>query len=84
MTYACPTWEFAADTQLLNLQRLQNEAFLTICKFPNFTPVRELLMAFKVPYIYDYLMKLCRQQAEVKITLIETRSGVENRTILTY
>jgi hypothetical protein len=24
MTYACPDWEFAADTYLLKLQRLQN------------------------------------------------------------
>jgi hypothetical protein len=24
MTYACPTWEFVVDTQLLKLQRLQN------------------------------------------------------------
>jgi hypothetical protein len=23
-------------------------------------------MAFKLPYIYDYITKLCRQQAEVK------------------
>jgi hypothetical protein len=22
-------------------------------------------MAFRVPYVYDYVMKLCRQQAEV-------------------
>jgi hypothetical protein len=25
MTYACPAWEFAADTYLLKLQRLQNK-----------------------------------------------------------
>jgi hypothetical protein len=24
MTYACPTWEYAADAHLLKLQRLQN------------------------------------------------------------
>jgi hypothetical protein len=29
MTYACPTWEFAADTHLTKLQRLQNKSFLT-------------------------------------------------------
>jgi hypothetical protein len=28
-------------------------------------PVRELHMAFQVPYIYDFITKLCRQQAEV-------------------
>jgi hypothetical protein len=28
-------------------------------------PVRELHMAFRAPYIYGYITKLCRQQAEV-------------------
>jgi hypothetical protein len=28
-------------------------------------PVRDLHMAFKLPYVYDYIIKLCRQQAEV-------------------
>jgi hypothetical protein len=27
--------------------------------------VRDLHMAFKLPYIYDYITKLCRQEAEV-------------------
>jgi hypothetical protein len=64
MTYACPAWEFAADVHLLKLQRLQNKVLRTIGKFPRFTPVRELHVAFLVPYIYDYA-KLCRQQADV-------------------
>jgi hypothetical protein len=29
------------------------------------TPVRELQVAFKVPYVRDYITKLCRTQAEV-------------------
>jgi hypothetical protein len=29
------------------------------------TPVRNLHMAFKLPYVCDYITKLCRQQAEV-------------------
>jgi hypothetical protein len=33
--------------------------------FPRPTPVRDLHMALKLPYIYDYITKLCRQQAEV-------------------
>jgi hypothetical protein len=36
MTYASPTWEFAAETHLLKLQ-----------------------------YIYDYITKFCRRQAEI-------------------
>jgi hypothetical protein len=65
MTYACPTWEFAADNHLMKLQRLKNKVFRTTGNFPRCTPVRDLNMAFKLPYIYDYITKLCRQQAEV-------------------
>jgi hypothetical protein len=65
MTYACPVWEFAVDTHLMKWQRLQNKVFRTIGKFPRPTPVLELHMAFHVPYIYDYITKLCRQQTEV-------------------
>jgi hypothetical protein len=64
-TYACPAWEFAEDAHLLKLQRLQNKVLRISGKFPRCTPVRELHMAFQVPYIYDYVKKLCRQQTEV-------------------
>jgi hypothetical protein len=47
------------------LQRLQNKVFRTIENFPRRTPVWDLHMAFKLPYTYDYIIKLCRQQAEV-------------------
>jgi hypothetical protein len=65
MTYACPAWEFAAETNLLKLQRLQNKILRAIDKFPRRTPVRDLHMAFRIPYVYDYITKTCRQQAEV-------------------
>jgi hypothetical protein len=65
MTYACLAWEFAADNHLLKLQRLQNKVLRTIGNFPRCTPVRDLHMAFKLPYVYYYITKLCRQQAEV-------------------
>jgi hypothetical protein len=29
------------------------------------TPVRDLHLAFKTPYVYDYITKLCRRQAEI-------------------
>jgi hypothetical protein len=60
MTYACPAWEFAADKHLLKLQRLRN-----IGNFPRSTSVRDFHLAFKFLYIYDYITKLCSQQAEV-------------------
>jgi hypothetical protein len=64
MTYARPTWDFAADTHLMKLQRLQNKVLRTIGNFPRQTPVRELHKAFSIPYIYDYITELSRQQAE--------------------
>jgi hypothetical protein len=60
MTYACPAWEFAAECHLLKLQRLQNKG-----NFPKRTSVRDMHKAFHIPYVYDYITKSCRQQAEV-------------------
>jgi hypothetical protein len=37
----------------------------TIGNFPRCTPVRDLHEALNVPYVSDYVTKLCRQQAEV-------------------
>jgi hypothetical protein len=65
MAYACLAWEFAADSHLMKLQCLQNKALHTIANFPRRTPVRKLHKAFNMLYIYDYITKLCRQQAEV-------------------
>jgi hypothetical protein len=63
MTSACATWELAADTYLLQLQRLQNKVLHT-GNFPRYTPVRDLHTAFNLPYVFDYITKLCRKQAE--------------------
>jgi hypothetical protein len=65
MTYASPAWEFAADTHLMKLQRLQNKVISTIGNYPRHTPVCDLHMDFQIPFVYDYITKLCRQQAEV-------------------
>jgi hypothetical protein len=65
MTYACPTWEFAADTHLKKLQRLQNRVLRAIGNLDRSTPVRDLHLAFNIPYVYDYVTKLCRRQTEV-------------------
>jgi hypothetical protein len=58
-------WEFAAGNHLLKLQCLQNEVLRTAGYFPRRTPVHDLHIAFKLPNMYDYIIKLCRQQAEV-------------------
>jgi hypothetical protein len=65
ITYACPAWELAADTYHLKLQRLQSKVLHTIGNFPRCTPVRDMHIAFNLPYVYDNITKLCRKQAEV-------------------
>jgi hypothetical protein len=65
MTYACPALEFAAESHLLKLQRLQNRVLRTIGNLLRRTSVRDLHVAFIIPYVYNYITKLCRQQAEV-------------------
>jgi hypothetical protein len=67
MTYACPTWKFAADTHLMKLQHLQNRVLRPNGNLDRSTPVLDLHLAFKIPYVYDYITKLCRRQAEVII-----------------
>jgi hypothetical protein len=53
MTYACPSCDFAADTHLFILKLLQNKVLRTFGKFPRNTLLREMHMAFQVPYIYE-------------------------------
>jgi hypothetical protein len=65
ITYAYPSREFAAGTHLSKWQRLQKKVLCTTGKFPKYTAVHEFHMAFQVLYIYDYIMKLCRQQEVV-------------------
>jgi hypothetical protein len=60
MTYACPAWEFAADTHLLKLQRLRNKVIRTIGNFPRHTPVWDLLKAFQYSvhlWLYNKVMQ---------------------------
>jgi hypothetical protein len=52
MTYACPAWEFAADNNLITLQRLQNKVLRTTGKHPRRTLVHDVYMAFKLPYVH--------------------------------
>jgi hypothetical protein len=57
MTYVCSAWEFAAKSHLLKLQRLQNRVLRTIGNFPRRISVRDMHVAFQIPYIYDYITK---------------------------
>jgi hypothetical protein len=44
---------------------MQNRVLRTIGSFPRRTTVRDLHVAFQIPYVYDFIAKLCRKQAEV-------------------
>jgi hypothetical protein len=76
MTYASPEWESAVDTNLMKLQRLQNKVLRTIGNYLRCTPVRDFHMAFQIPFVYNYITKLCRQQAEV----IQNHDNENDRT----
>jgi hypothetical protein len=65
MTYACPAWETAAVTHLMKLERLQKKVFRVIGGIPRRTPIRYMHTDFQIPYVYDYITKICRKQAEV-------------------
>jgi hypothetical protein len=47
------------------LQRLQNKVLHTNVNLPRHTLVRDLHMAFKIPYVYHNKTKLYRQQTKV-------------------
>jgi hypothetical protein len=61
----------------LYIVALQNKVLRTIGNFPRRTPVRKLHKAFGIPYIYDYITKLSRQQAEV----VQNHENVNVRSI---
>jgi hypothetical protein len=50
----------------MKLQRLQNTVHCTIDKLSKtFTDHREIHVVFSIPYIYGFITRLCRQQADV-------------------
>jgi hypothetical protein len=77
MTYACPAWEFAADTQLVKLQRLKNSVLRTTGYFQRRTSVRDMHVVFQIPYVYDCVAKLCRKLAQV----IQNQKNINVRNI---
>jgi hypothetical protein len=79
MVYASPTWEYAVDAHLLKLQRLQNRILATGNRDRR-TAVRELHVAFKIPYVCDYISVLRRKHAEfVQITEIQMYRQLDKR-----
>jgi hypothetical protein len=68
-TYVCPALEFAADSHLLKLQRLQNRVLRTTGNSPRRTPIRALHLTFQIPYVYDYITKICRKRAHDNVNV---------------
>jgi hypothetical protein len=62
ITHACPTWKYAADAHLL---KLQNRVIRANGNLDRCTPARDLHAVFKISFVYDYLNKSCRTQAEL-------------------
>jgi hypothetical protein len=60
-----PICEQAADAVFLKLQRLKNIFLRAIGNLDRPTPVGDLHVAFKIPYVYLYVTNLCRKQSEV-------------------
>jgi hypothetical protein len=58
--YASSVPEFAEDTHLMKLQLLQKKVLRTIGKFHRNIPIRDMHISFKIPYVYDFITKLCR------------------------
>jgi hypothetical protein len=77
MTYASPACEFAADFHLMKLQRLKNKVLRSTGNYARSTLVRDLHLASQIPFVYDYITKLYRQQAEV----IQNHDNENVRTI---
>jgi hypothetical protein len=65
ITYACPTWELAADTYFLKLQCLQIRFCAPLEMFQGAHRSAICTELLNLPCVYDYITKLCRKQAEV-------------------
>jgi hypothetical protein len=65
MTYTSPTWEYAADSHLFKLQRLQNRVFRAIEYLHKCKLLRELHVAFEIPYMYYHINKLCSDTGRI-------------------
>jgi hypothetical protein len=65
MSYGCPASKIATDSYLMKLQRRQEKFFPHQRQFPRVNTGRDLDVLSRLPCAYDYIAKLCKQQAEV-------------------
>jgi len=58
--------EFIAHSYLMiKFQRQQNRILCVIVNSARCPPIRTFHVAFQIPYVYDFITKTCRKQAEV-------------------
>jgi hypothetical protein len=53
------------DVHLLKFHHLQNRVLVVIGSLDRCAPVCDLHVAFRIPYAYDYITKLCRTQVVI-------------------
>jgi hypothetical protein len=68
-------WEYVGDCHLLKLEHLQKRVLYGTENLDGCTPVCELHMAFKMPYLCDYIIKLCWTQSEVILNHVNLNVG---------
>jgi hypothetical protein len=49
----------------MKLQPLQNKVLRTTGKFPRIIQITDMHISFQIPYLFDYIIKLCGQQAQI-------------------
>jgi hypothetical protein len=59
--------EFVEHSQLLKFECLQNKVLHTTGNLPRPKPTCDLRVVFKIPYLHDFITKLCREKAKVTL-----------------
>jgi hypothetical protein len=82
MIYVGPAWKFARGAYLLKPLSLQNNALRMFGEFQKNVRIRERHVAFEIPYVYDFVTNLCRQQAQSQeVTLMKISVTVEKKKL---
>jgi hypothetical protein len=58
-----PAWEFAAETHILKFYACKTGFSAQLAIFQG--AHRDMHMALQIPYVYDYITKICRKQAKI-------------------
>jgi hypothetical protein len=64
MTYAYRSWEFATDTHLLKLHRLQNKVPAPLAIFQGAQQSATCTRVSACRYVYDYIINLAAEEKQ--------------------